>query len=320
MDRVVEFLLRHGYGVLVASVFAEAAGLPLPAAPVLVSAGALAGTGHMYLPIAVALPVLAVTTCDTLWYLLGRRYGAVVLKTVCQVSIEPDSCVRRTQVSFDKRGPWVLMTAKFIPGLSMMTAPLAGVSRMSWRRFALFDGVGSIFWIGTYVTTGFIFSADLERAWASVSFLGSGLLALLLAALGAYIFRKWLNRRRLIKELWVERIGPEELNGRLKAGEDLVIVDLRHSFELKGEPLTISGAVHMDPADLDEAIDVIPRDREIILFCSCPNEATAAQMALRLRTRGVTRIRPLAEGFEGWHKRGFPTQEVRLNVQEQIST
>src|SRR5438874_2170608 len=116
------------------------------------------------------------------------------------------------------------------------------------------------------------------------------------------------NRRRFLRKLKIARITPEELKRRLDAREDVVIVDLRHSLEFDAEPQTIFGAVHMDPADLEEAIEVIPRDREIVLFCSCPNEATAAQMALRLRSRGITRIRPLAEGLEGWRKRGFPLQ------------
>jgi rhodanese-related sulfurtransferase len=153
-----------------------------------------------------------------------------------------------------------------------------------------------------------VFSAKLERAAASVSFLSGGLVVLLSVALGGYIVWKWQNRRRFLKKLRIARITPEELKRRMDAHEDVVIVDLRHALEFDAEPQTISGAVHMDPADLEEAIEVIPRDREIILFCSCPNEATAAQMALLLRNRGFERIRPLAEGLEGWRKRGFPLQ------------
>ena len=153
-----------------------------------------------------------------------------------------------------------------------------------------------------------MFSTRLERALASLSFLGGSLLALLLTALGGYIVWKWLNRRRFLRKLRIARISPDELKRRIDAGEDIIIVDLRHALEFDAEPQTIYGAVHMDPADLEEAVEVIPRDREIVLFCSCPNEATAAQMALRLQNRGITRIRPLAEGLDGWRKRGFPMQ------------
>lgn len=315
MNEIVEFLFRHGYSLLFAWVLAEQAGLPVPSGPILLAAGALAGTGRMHLPLAIAMPLLAAAICDAAWYTLGRRHGAGVLRLICRISLEPDSCVRRTQLSFEKRGAGALVIAKFVPGLSAMTAPLAGVSRMPWRRFALFDGLGALLWAGAYILTGFVFSAKLERVLASLRFLGGGLVALLLAALGAYIVWKWQNRRRFLRKLRIARITPEELKRRMDAKEDVIIVDLRHSLEFDAEPQTIYGAVHMDPADLEEAVEVIPRDREIVLFCSCPNEATAAQMALRLRSRGITRIRPLAEGLDGWRKRGFPTQSVKEAVE-----
>jgi len=308
MNQIVEFLVRHGYSLLFAWVLAEEAGLPLPSAPVLLAAGALAGRRRMYLPVVVAVPLLAATMCDTFWYILGRQRGVGVLRFICRISLEPDSCVRRTQLSFERRGAWALVIAKFVPGLSAMTAPLAGISRMRWRRFALLDALGALLWSSTYIAAGFVFSTKLERVLAFLSFLGSSLLVLLLTALAGYIGWKWQNRRRFLQKLRIARITPEELKRRMDAQEDIVIVDLRHALEFDAEPQTIYGAVHMDPADLEEAVEVIPREREIILFCSCPNEATAAQMALRLRSRGITRIRPLAEGLDGWRKRGFPMQ------------
>src|SRR5437879_4789940 len=308
MNEIVEFLVRHGYSLLFAWVLAEEAGLPLPSAPVLLAGGALPGTRRMVLPVVVGLPLRAATICDTLWYILGRQRGGAVLRLICRISLEPDSCVRRTQLSFERRGAWALVIAKFVPGLSAMTAPLAGISRMPWRRFAFFDALGALLWSCTYIATGFVFSTRLERALASLSFLGGSLLALLLTALGGYIVWKWLNRRRFLRKLRIARISPDELKRRIDAGEDIIIVDLRHALEFDAEPQTIYGAVHMDPADLEEAVEVIPRDREIVLFCSCPNEATAAQMALRLQNRGITRIRPLPEGLDGCRKRGFPMQ------------
>jgi rhodanese-related sulfurtransferase len=176
-----------------------------------------------------------------------------------------------------------------------------------------------LLWSSAYIAAGFIFSGKLERVLAFLSFLGGGLLVLLVTALAAYIAWKWQNRRRFLQKLRIARITPEELKQRLDAGEDIVIVDLRHEMEFDAEPETISGAVRMDPADLEEAIEVIPRDRDIILFCSCPNEATAAQMALRLRSQGITRIRPLAEGLDGWRKRGFPLQQLEKQVLAQAA-
>lgn len=312
MNGMVEFLLRHGYLLLFAWVFAEQMGLPLPSAPLLLAAGALAGTGRMNLAMVLALAIGAVGICDAFWYELGRRRGAKVLQWLCRVSLEPDSCVRRTQIRFERNGPWALVVAKFIPGFNAMAPPLAGMSRMLWWRYVLFDGLGILLWSGAYVGTGYIFSGQLERVAARLFFLGRGLFVLLLAVLLFYIGWKYFKRRRFLSKLRIARISPEELHERIDGGEDVVVVDLRHSTEFESEPETIPGAVHMDAAELEEAFEAIPRDREIVLFCSCPNEATAAQMALRLRSLGITRIRPLAGGLGGWRSRGFPLQALEI--------
>jgi membrane protein DedA with SNARE-associated domain/rhodanese-related sulfurtransferase len=312
MNGTVEFLLRHGYFVLFVWVLAEQLGLPLPSAPLLLAAGALAGRHRMNLAMAIALPIAAVVICDVFWYQLGRLQGAKVLRWLCRVSLEPDSCVRRVQVRFERSGPWALVIAKFVPGLNAVAPPLAGISRIPWERFTLFDGLGTVLWAGGYIGTGYVFSGELETLASHLAFLGRGLFALLSAALLLYIGWKYFNRRRFLHKLRIARISPEELRQKMSAGEDIVVVDLRHALEFESEPETIPGAVRMDAADLEEASEVIPRNREIVLFCSCPNEATAAQMALLLRKRGITRIRPLAGGLAGWRGRGFPLQALQL--------
>jgi membrane protein DedA with SNARE-associated domain/rhodanese-related sulfurtransferase len=312
MSATVEFLVRHGYLLLFVWVLAEQLGLPLPSAPLLLAAGALAGTHRMNLELAIALPIVTVAICDFFWYQLGRLKGMKVLQWLCRVSLEPDSCVRRTQVRFERNGPWELAVARFVPGMNIVALPLAGITRMPLRRFALFDGLGVALWVGGYVGTGYVFSNELEDVASHLAFLGRGLFAVLLAGMLLYVGWKYFNRRRFLRKLHIARISPEEVYQRMNAGEDVVLVDLRHTLEFEAEPETIPGAVHMDTAELEEAVDVIPRDREIVLFCSCPNEATAAQMALRLQNLGITRIRPLAEGLAGWRARGFPTLALEL--------
>jgi len=307
MSATVEFLVRHGYLLLVVWVFVEQLGLPLPSAPLLLAAGALAGRHLMNLELAIALPIVTVVICDFFWYQLGRLNGMKVLQWLCRVSLEPDSCVRRTQVRFERNGPWELAVARFVPGMNVVAIPLAGIVRMPLQRFALFDGLGATLWAGSYIGTGYVFSDELDDVASHLAFLGRGLFVLLLAGLLFYIGWKYFNQQRFLRKLRIARISPEELHQRMDAGEEIVIVDLRHALEFEAEPETIPGAVHMDAAELDEAVDVIPRDRDIVLFCSCPNDATAAQMALRLRNLGITRIRPLAEGLAGWRARGFPT-------------
>lgn len=311
MGGVIEFLLRYGYLLLFGWVLAEQLGLPLPSAPLLLAAGALAGTSRMNLAIASALPIVAVAVSDALWYELGRRRGMKLLEWICRISLQPDSCVRKTQLNFERKGEWALVVAKFIPGLNAMAPPLAGASRMSWTRFALFDGLGALLWVSVYVGVGYIFSGEIERAASRLVFLGRGLFALLVVALLLYIGWKYWNRRRFLLSLRVARITPTELHGRMRGGEDIVVIDLRRSMEFESEPETIPGAVHINTAELEEAIKVIPRNREIVLFCSCPNEATAAQMAMRLCKLGITRIRPLAGGLAGWREHGFPLQALK---------
>src|ERR1700676_3218024 len=306
MTELLEFVVRHGYTLVFAWVFVEQAGLPVPSAPLLLAAGALAGTHRMNLGMAIAFAVIGAVASDSMWYELGRLKGVRVLQLLCRISLEPDSCVRRTQISFARSGPRVLLGAKFIPGLNAMAAPLAGIIRMGWRKFLLYDAIGAIAWVSAFTITGYAFSGELEHVAARTSYLGKWLLFVLLATFAGYILWKFYNRQKFLRKLKIARITPEELKEKIDAGEDILVVDLRHSLDFDANPETIPGALHVDAAELEEAFDVIPRDREIVLFCACPNEVTAARLALLLRSKGITRIRPLSGGYEGWRSRGFP--------------
>jgi membrane protein DedA with SNARE-associated domain/rhodanese-related sulfurtransferase len=311
MNETLQFVVRHGYLMVFAWVFVEQAGLPVPSAPMLLAAGALSGMHQMNLGVAIAFAVMGAVASDSMWYELGRRKGVRVLQLLCRISLEPDSCVRRTQVSFSRNGPRVLLGAKFIPGLNAMAAPLSGIIRMGWRKFLLFDAIGALAWVSVFTITGYAFSGELEHVAARAAYLGEWLLVLLLAGFAGYIFWKFYNRQKFLRKLKIARITPEELKEKLDAGEDIIVVDLRHSLDFDANPETIPGALHVDAAELEEASDVIPRDREIVLFCACPNEVTAARLALLLRSKGITRIRPLSEGYEGWRSRGFPMSLVK---------
>ena len=306
MTETLQFVVRHGYLMLFAWVFVEQAGLPIPSAPLLLAAGALSGMHHMNLGAAIGLATIGALVSDSMWYEIGRRKGVRVLQLLCRISLEPDSCVRRTQESFTRNGPSVLLGAKFIPGLNAMAAPLSGIIRMGWRKFLLFDTIGALAWVGVFTFTGYAFSGQLERVAARATYLGKWLLVFLLAAFAGYILWKFYKRQKFLNKLKIARITPEELKEKIDAGEDILVVDLRHSLEFDANPETIPGALHVDAAEFEEAYEVIPRDREIVLFCACPNEVTAARLALLLRSKGITQIRPLSEGYEGWRKRGFP--------------
>jgi membrane protein DedA with SNARE-associated domain/rhodanese-related sulfurtransferase len=316
MTEMLQFVVRHGYMLMFAWVFAEQAGLPIPSAPLLLAAGALCGMHQMNLATSIAFATLGAVASDSMWYELGRRKGVRVLQFLCKISLEPDSCVRRTQMSFTHNGPRVLLGAKFIPGLNAMAAPLSGIIRMGWRKFLLYDTIGAFVWVCAFQVTGYAFSGELERVAASAAYLGEGLLFLLIAAFAGYILWKFYKRQKFLRKLRIARITPEELKEKLDAGEDVLVVDLRHALDFDANPETIPGALHVDAAELEEAADVIPRDREIVLFCACPNEVTAARLALLLRSKGITQIRPLSEGYEGWRKRGFPLSLAKTETGE----
>ena len=268
MHSTLEFLIKHGYMVLLAWVFAEQLGLPIPSLPMMLAAGALAGTGHLSFWTSLFLVTVAALFADSFWYILGRKKGIRILQFLCKISLEPDSCVRRTEGIFSKQGARSLLIAKFIPGLSTVAPPLAGIFHMRARMFLLYDALGSAVWGLTILGTGFIFSEQIERIAQRAAALGGGLAVLIIGCLAGYIAWKFLARQRFLRELRIARITPEELKEKIDAAEEIVIVDLRHSMDFEADPETIPGAFRMDAKELEEKNDRLPRDREVILYCT----------------------------------------------------
>jgi membrane protein DedA with SNARE-associated domain len=268
VHELMDFLVANGYLVLFLWVLGEQVGLPVPAAPLLLAAGALVGLGKLSAPAVVLLSTLAAVAADLLWFRLGQRRGAKVLNFLCKISLEPDSCVRQTQSRISKNGARSLLFAKFIPGFSTAAPPMAGAVGMGLGRFLIFDFLGSLLWVGSFVLLGFAFSHELERLAAYSSHLGAWLLVLLLGALAAFLWRKYGQRRRFVKDLAVARIPAEELKARLEAGEALTIVDLRHPLDWLADPRTLPGAIRMKPDEIEQRNQEIPRDREVILYCT----------------------------------------------------
>jgi membrane protein DedA with SNARE-associated domain/rhodanese-related sulfurtransferase len=320
MHSTLEFLLRHGYVVLLGWVFAEQAGLPIPSLPILLAAGALAGTGRMNIFASLLAAVFAALIADTIWFLLGRFRGIKILQLLCKISLEPDSCVRRTEGIFAKEGARSLLVAKFFPGLGAVAPPLAGIFHMRMSRFMLFDALGASLWAGSFLGIGYIFSGQIERIADHLAALGGWLLVILVAAFVSYITWKYIARQRFIRELRISRITVEELKEKIDKGEDLVIVDLRHALDFEADPETIPGAFRMDATELREKNNKLPRDRQIILYCTCPNEATSAQLAILLRKQGILHIRPLQGGLDAWRERGYPVDNAAPLTQISVAT
>ena len=309
MDDVMQFLARYGGLVFFLVVFAKQAGLPIPAVPVLLAAWALAGAGQMNLALTVGLAVVACLLGDLIWYYLGRHRGRQVLKVLCRISLEPDSCVRRTEDFFIRHGMRSLVFAKFIPGLGTVTPALAGLFGVSVERFLFYNGLGALLWTVAFVAPGYLLSDQLERLAAHAAHFGSTLAVLTVALVVLYIAYKYIHRHRVFRELRMARITVDELKQMMDAGQEIVVVDLRQPLARQADPYSIPGALRMAVEELEQRHHEIPRDRDVILYCACPNEVTAARMAILLKRNGITRVRPLAGGVEAWRARNYPLQE-----------
>lgn len=309
MSDILNFVAHYGYALVFLWVAAEQLGMPLPAAPLLLAVGALAGTGRMNLAMASGLATAAALVADLFWYRVGRIRGTRVLGRLCRLALEPDSCVRKAEAFLSRHGTASLLVTKFIPGLNTVAAPLAGVGGATWWRFIGFDLAGTLMWVGTLEGLGFIFAPQLERIASQIA--GAGKILAVLVVLGgaaAYIFVKYARRRRLLEELQMARITPEELKQKLDTKEPIAILDLRHPLDFLPQPYTIPGAIRIPIEQLENRQDEIPHDRELVVYCTCPNEASSAMTVIRLRQYGIRQVRPLAGGFYGWRERGFPVE------------
>lgn len=268
MRALLDFLSNHSYGLLILWVFAEQIGFPLPSIPILLAAGALAGTARLNLGISLICVVCAAVAADLIWYHLGRIKGKGILRFLCKVSLEPDSCVRRTAGFYKKQGVRSLLLAKFIPGLNTISPPLAGIIKMKLHRFLLYDSMGTIGWAAIFLGTGYLFSAEIERAAEKFAVLGSSFALLIFVTTAAYIGYKYLARLRFLRRLRIARISAQELKQKLDMGENPVIVDLRDSYDFEADPETIPGALHIDPSSFESSVDVLPSGKEVILYCT----------------------------------------------------
>jgi membrane protein DedA with SNARE-associated domain/rhodanese-related sulfurtransferase len=306
----IHILLTYGYLLLFAAVLVEQFGIPLPATPVLLAAGALSAEGQISFSLALVAGIAAALTADSAWFLIGRRYGHHVLRILCKLSLEPTTCVRKTQDSFGRRRGVTLMIAKFVPGLATLAPPVAGENGMGYGSFLFFDGIGAALWVGALLVAGRFFGDLLKRDTSLLDWAGRFSGGLLLLGIIIFFVGRVLRRRMILKELAASRLEPEELKRQLDAGEAVFIVDLRHPLEILPDPFTLPGALHFSPEALTSRHLEIPRDRDIVLFCTCPSEATAAKTAMALHKLGIERVRPLRGGYDEWKRLGFPLDAV----------
>jgi membrane protein DedA with SNARE-associated domain len=265
---MVEFLFRYAELVLFAYVLVDQLGVPVPAVPVLLAAGGLAAAGKLSLPVALGLAIVACLLADLAWFMAGRLRGSRVLGLLCRISLEPDSCVRRTEMIFLRYGVRSLLVAKFIPGFSTIAPPLAGIVGVSIARFTLYSAGGALLWAGAWMGIGYVVGEALGRVAAHINNLGAVVGTVLGVVLAGYVTYKWIQRRRFLNQLRVSRIEPAELKRKLDAGEDLLVIDVRTPLDVQLTPYVIPGAVRLTPEELERRPPDVARTGEIVVYCS----------------------------------------------------
>ena len=316
MSPFTQLLLLHGYSFVFFYVFAVGIGLPIPADPLLLIMGALVGDHHYAFFPAFLAALIPAVAADWTWYEVGRYKGSSVLRLLCRITIEPDTCVRTAETTFTKRGVATLFFAKFVPGLSLISMPMAGIIGMSRRRFLVADTIGCVLWIGAYMLTGVLFHRYVESLIVQMGFFGQRAGMVVIFLLVCFVGFKYVQRWRILRELRVNRITPLAVRELIESSKDgLTIVDLRHPSEIARESYKIPGAVVRRPEELKDLAREISPDQEIILYCTCPNEATSARLAQQLKKAGFRRVRPLEGGLAAWRGHGFPIENIPSEIQ-----
>lgn len=307
-------LLQH-YGLLLvfASAFIEQLGLPIPSYPVLIVAGALSLAGGDPLALIIAIGALGVVLGDLVVYAAGARYGRRALSVVCRLSFARDDCVRRTEDRFAHFGPWALLFVKFLPGFALVLILLSGVTGLAIPLFVLLDGIGAILYVALPVILGSIFRDAIDSALQTITQWGELGTAVVFGALALYVMLRVIDRQLFIRRLRMARISAQELAGLIDAGRNPVIFDVR-SAEARRNEGVIPGSINAHPDEISLVAARYARDAEIIVYCSCPNEASAAIAALHLKRAGFKKIRPLLGGIEAWGKEGRPIEAAAMSA------
>jgi len=304
---LLDLLQYYGLAFVFINVLALQAGLPVPAYPTLIVTGALAARGGYSLPALLGTAVAASLIADLSWYSLGRRVGGPVLRTLCRISLSPDSCVRQTEAIFTRWGAQSLMVAKFIPGFASVATAMAGVLRVPLWRFIPADAIGAALWSGVAIALGYIFRNAIDDVLTVLQELGKIGLVLIVLAFFAYLFWKWLQRKRFIRQLIMDRISVDEVRRLMDEGRLGMVIDVRSpmSQQVTGR---IPGAVTVDPQNLKFDLIAVEPQSEVVVYCACPNEATAAKVAKALIQHGFKRVRPLHGGIDAWIEAGHAVE------------
>jgi membrane protein DedA with SNARE-associated domain len=262
MSRLVELVIRHGVPLVFLNVLLEQLGVPVPAVPTLIVAGALSRESRISSTHVLIASVMASLIADWIWFMLGRRYGYRILKTLCRISLSPDSCVRDTESKFERWGLKSLLFAKFVPGFSTVAPPLAGAAKQSTLAFLIYDAIGAAVWAGSAIAVGRAFHRAIGRVILALENLGGWAVAIVAVVISVFIFFKWAQRQNFYKQLRMARVSVEELKELMDRGVQPLIVDARSESARKREPSRIPTAVTID------VFDGLGAGREIVVYCT----------------------------------------------------
>ena len=319
MPIAIVFFVHYAYLIIFLWVLVEQIGIPIPSVPVLLTAGTLSATHRVsFIGITIAM-LIACVISDTVWFALGRRYGNSVLKLLCRLSFEASTCVSKTENYFSRRGAVTLLFAKFVPGLSTVAAPIAGQTGMSYPRFLFWDIAGSLIWGQTFILAGRFFGDLAKRSAPFFAWLGHFAIFIFAAMVLGFLFHRVWKQRKFLQQVRELRLEPSELKAMLDDAQangntPPFIVDLRHPLDYLPDPRVLPGALRIGPNELKQHSEIIPRDRDVILYCTCPSEETSAKVAMQLHKLGVYRVRPLRGGFDGWKEAGYPLYDYVEDV------
>lgn len=297
-------------------VFAGAIGLPVPAMPTLIVVGStLVAARDPMLIIGTFLAALAGAFLgDAAWFLTGRRFGYRVLDGLCRISLSPDTCVRRASGFFEKRGVKLLLVSRFIPGLSLVAIPIAGASDTRFSRFTVYDLLGASLWVAVGLSAGMLFYRQIDAVLALLSRFGIGMVAVAAIGLVLWIAFRYVRRTLLLMRLRKSRITVDELSMLLATEPGALIIDVRSDMSRRDDPFVIPGSRLFDLATVDQELATLPRHSALVIYCSCPNEVSAAKVAERLSKLGFSNVRPLTGGLGAWRDAGGDVEAIALST------
>ena len=305
---MADLVTHYGVALVFANVLLQQLGLPIPVYPTLIVAGALAADGKCSASQIFAAAFIACAISDATWYATGRLYGRRVMKLLCQISLSPDSCVQQSEYQFHRWGRLALVMVKFIPGLSLFMSSLAGTTQLAFRSFALLVGVGAAIWVGVAIGLGMLFHHEISRVVDRLQALGAIAIGGIAILIAGYIAIRWWRRRRFYDRLRMARISVHELQRLFAEGQRPLVVDLRTPLFREQDGRFIPGALIADFEEVDQWVGQVPTDREVVFYCTCPNEAVSAHVARKLMDLGYTRVRPLLGGLDAWIAAGYQVE------------